>query len=314
VLIGTAAVKGKIILFSADGSGLQQFTARIKFDDPWYCYPGQPFVLTNPGGFRIMGGGMVLLPGYDPRKQKARVIESLNLLKNYTFDERVSFIISVNRWMKREAIHSFLSESAGEIDAVITSLLKKDILKLVGDHIMIKTGYDETVRRITDDVNKHVGLNLKEISDAAGVASDICRLIVQSLLKEGTIIEKESRYFTGSDGALSKGKTKVLELSLAKGGEGIEMDRIAGDAMKLDVKELIKLGLLVSLDGNIVYHRDIYESMKDAIMSLFNSKEKLSVADAKGAVGLSRKYLIPLLNRIERDGMIKRLGDFRIKA
>jgi selenocysteine-specific elongation factor len=314
VLIGTAAVKGKIILLSADMADPQRFPVRIKFEDPWYCYPGQPFVLANPGGFRIVGGGTVLLPGYDHRKLKAGVIQSIGLLRNYAFDERVSFVISVKRWMKREAVHAFFSESGRDIDDAVTSLLKRDSLKLIGDYLMMKAGYDDTVRRVADDVKKHVGLNLKEISDSAGIAPEICRLIVQSLLKDGAIIEKEGRYFAGSDpAALTKEKAKVMEMALAKGGEGIELDRITGNSMKLDVKELIKLGLLVSLDGNIVFHRDVYEKMKNAIMSLFNTKDKLAVTDAKEAVGLSRKYLIPLLNRIERDGLIKRLGDFRVK-
>jgi selenocysteine-specific elongation factor len=315
VLIGTAAVKGKIILLSADMADPQRFPVRIKFEDPWYCYPGQPFVLANPGGFRIVGGGTVLLPGYDHRKLKAGVIQSIGLLRNYAFDERVSFVISVKRWMKREAVHAFFSESGRDIDDAVTSLLKRDSLKLIGDYLMMKAGYDDTVRRVADDVKKHVGLNLKEISDSAGIAPEICRLIVQSLLKDGAIIEKEGRYFAGSDpAALTKEKAKVMEMALAKGGEGIELDRITGNSTKLDVKELIKLGLLVSLDGNIVFHRDVYEKMKNAIMSLFNTKDKLAVTDAKEAVGLSRKYLIPLLNRIERDGFIKRLGDFRIKS
>jgi selenocysteine-specific elongation factor len=314
VLIGTAAVKGKIILLSADMADPQRFPVRIKFEDPWYCYPGQPFVLANPGGFRIVGGGTVLLPGYDHRKLKAGVIQSIGLLRNYAFDERVSFVISVKRWMKREAVHAFFSESGRDIDDAVTSLLKRDSLKLIGDYLMMKAGYDDTVRRVADDVKKHVGLNLKEISDSAGIAPEICRLIVQSLLKDGAIIEKEGRYFAGSDpAALTKEKAKVMEMALAKGGEGIELDRITGNSTKLDVKELIKLGLLVSLDGNIVFHRDVYEKMKNAIMSLFNTKDKLAVTDAKEAVGLSRKYLIPLLNRIERDGLIKRLGDFRVK-
>jgi selenocysteine-specific elongation factor len=49
-------------------------------------------------------------------------------------------------------------------------------------------------------------------------------------------------------------------------------------------------------------------------MGLFETREKISISDAKQITGLSRKYLIPLLNRIERDGLVRRLGDFRIKV
>ncbi len=49
-------------------------------------------------------------------------------------------------------------------------------------------------------------------------------------------------------------------------------------------------------------------------MNLFESKDKITVPEAKEAVDLSRKYILPLLNRIENEGLIKRLGDFRIKV
>ncbi len=49
-------------------------------------------------------------------------------------------------------------------------------------------------------------------------------------------------------------------------------------------------------------------------MSLFDTKDKISIPEVRDVTELSRKYLIPLLNRIETDGLIKRIGDFRIKA
>jgi len=70
----------------------------------------------------------------------------------------------------------------------------------------------------------------------------------------------------------------------------------------------------VSLDGNIIYHRDIYDDMIKKVLVLFDTRDKITVPEAKDAVNLSRKYILPLLNRIESDGLIKRLGDFRIKV
>jgi selenocysteine-specific elongation factor len=49
-------------------------------------------------------------------------------------------------------------------------------------------------------------------------------------------------------------------------------------------------------------------------MDLFDTRDRISVPEAKDATGLSRKYILPLLNRIESDGLIRRVGDFRIKA
>ena len=105
-----------------------------------------------------------------------------------------------------------------------------------------------------------------------------------------------------------------MQEAFKSAGDGLELDKIKDDFLKKDIKDLIKLGFLISLDGNIIYHKDIYNSMRDKIIALFDAKDKITVPEAKDAVGLSRKYILPLLNRIESDGLIKRLGDFRIKV
>jgi selenocysteine-specific elongation factor len=317
VLIGTAAVRGKVIFLQGSAPDGPHFAARIKFDEAWYSYPGQPFVLTSPGGFRIIGGGMVLLPGYDARTQRDLVLEGLALFETYTLEERVAFIIAVKRRMERESVIAFFPEAASEIEAALSSLLKRGVVTSLGDYVMMARLHDDTVKLMAEAITRHVGLNMKEVSDAAGADQDICRLIMPVLLKGGKVSEKEGRYFAGStasDGALSKSRTRVLAALLEKGGDGIELERLSDEAMKRDIRDLIKLGLLVSLDGNLIYHRDVYEKLKTSIMGLFETKDKISIPEAKDAAGLSRKYIIPLINRIERDGIIKRLGDFRVKV
>ncbi len=314
VLIGTAAVRGKIILLAGDRTTSAQFPARIKFEDPWYSYPGQSLILTSPGGFRIIGGGKVLFPAYNPRLHRDRVQESLDLLQSYTLEEYVAFIISVRGWIKQEDLPGIFSEGGEDITRATSSLLEKGVLKKLGDYIMFARIHDEALKRVSEAVNKNVGLNQKELSDTSDTDPDICRLIIAGLVSRGQVAEKEGRFFPGTGVTLSKAKMKLLESVLASGGEGMELDRIKDESMKRDARELIKLGSLVSLDGNILYHRDVYEKMKNAIMSLFTTKDKITVPEAKDAVGLSRKYILPLLNRIERDGLIKRLGDFRIKS
>ncbi|OHD66764.1 MAG: hypothetical protein A2176_11070, partial [Spirochaetes bacterium RBG_13_51_14] len=314
VLIGTAAVRGKIILFNGERSPSQRFAARVKLDEPWFSYPGQPFVMAGPGGFRILGGGMVLLPGYRGRNQRDRVMEGLELFKTYDREERIAFLVSVHRWMKRELLYAMLPESDDRIDAVLSELEKRGVIKILGDYAISAQSHDDVARKIAEAVIQHVGINLKEISDYTGADADMCRLIIAGRVEGGQIYEKEGRFFAGSGAVISDGKKKALDAALKNGVSGIELERIADESMKRDAKELVKLDLLVSLDGNILYHRDIYEELKNKIISLFGSKDKISVPEAKEAVGLSRKFILPLLNRIERDGLIKRLGDFRVKA
>ncbi|RPI94324.1 MAG: hypothetical protein EHM32_06940, partial [Spirochaetales bacterium] len=114
--------------------------------------------------------------------------------------------------------------------------------------------------------------------------------------------------------ALPDEKKAVLDTLRGRGLEGAELDKSADEAEKRNLGDLIRLGFAVSLDGNIVLHREVYDELRRKVMALFNDKDKISIAEAKDATSFSRKYIIPLLNRIEGDGLIKRIGDFRMKA
>lgn len=314
VLIGTAAVRAKIILLAGETTTALDFPGRIKFDEPWYAYPGQPLILTSPGGFRIIGGGRVLFAGYEPRRHRDRVQEGLGLIASHTLDEYIAFTVSVRGHATQDDLDGMLPQDKKEIAATCAALLERGVLKKLGPYLLTAGAHDDALKRVSEAVKSHVGLNQKELSDTSDTDPDICRLIIAGLVSRGQAAEKEGRFFPGTGVILSKAKMKLLESVLASGGEGMELDRLKDESMKRDARELIKLGSLVSLDGNILYHKDVYGKMKNAIMSLFTTKDKITVPEAKDAVGLSRKYILPLLNRIERDGLIKRLGDFRIKS
>jgi selenocysteine-specific elongation factor len=142
-------------------------------------------------------------------------------------------------------------------------------------------------------------------------------VILPSVVKRHRIVEKEGRFFGGDSitvDALPDEKKAVLDTLLGRGIEGAELDRSVDDAEKRHLGDLIRLGFAVSLDGNIVLHREVYEELKRKVMTLFDGKDKIGIAEAKDATSFSRKFIIPLLNRMESDGLIKRIGDFRMKA
>jgi len=315
VLIGTAGEKGRLIRFS-DSGDRSPFTARIKFRRVWYSFPGQPFVIASPGGFRIIGGGMVLLPDYDP-KLRDRMKTGLSLFRSCSAEELAAFIIFTRQWIKKQELYGMLAQSKERIDAMLSSLSGGGAVRIIGEHIIAGDAYNNAMGAIVRTVKDHQGLNAREVSDNAGIDDEVCRLMMPLVQESHPVAAREGRYFWGegrADEGLSEGKRNILEEALKAGGGGIDIGKTPKESTKRDVRELISLGLLVSLDGTIAYHSSVYEDFRKRIMGLFETREKISISDAKQITGLSRKYLIPLLNRIERDGLVRRLGDFRIKV
>ncbi len=317
ILIGTTSLKGKLILFSDDAKDTDVFTARIKFDRGWYFYPGQPFIITNPGGYKIIGGGSILMCLDRSVADRRLLRQSLQLFRNYGKEEIIHYMISVRRYAGHAAVIGVFPESEKAINQIVDSLRAQKQIVQVDAFLVEAEFYAAVCALLAKVIAENVGLNLREISDRIGIDAEFCRVLVPIVMERHRIVEKDGRYFAGDAitlDTLSPDRKKTLDVAAQRGKDGLELDKISDEAMKRNARELIKLGFIVSLDGNMLLHRDIYEELKARIMALFEGRDKITIGDAKDATELSRKYIIPLLNRIEGDGLIKRIGDFRIKA
>jgi selenocysteine-specific elongation factor len=56
----------------------------------------------------------------------------------------------------------------------------------------------------------------------------------------------------------------------------------------------------------------VYHRLVDSILAGKKPGDRFGVPEAKAATGYSRKYALPFLNRMERDGWLKRDGDDRV--
>jgi len=317
ILAGTDSVNAKLIMFHEQESYDGDVLVRLRFDAKTNFYPGESFILTTPGGYRIIGGGTVIVPRYIPSEHKKNFKNLHKALKTDNTGEIVLFNIAVNGSANKERIFSSLPGSKKSIERIISELESEKKILILGDIIFYPEYYQAAASAIKSTLKSLLGPNMKEISDRSGVNFEICALLMKGIQKEETLIEKDGRYFTVesvTEDTLPESKKKILEMIKKNAGDGIELDKIRDDIQKKEIGDLIKLNFLVSLDGNIIYHKQVYEKMKKSILELFDTRDKVTVSDAKDAVDLSRKYIIPLLNRIENEGLIKRLGDFRMKV
>ena len=84
---------------------------------------------------------------------------------------------------------------------------------------------------------------------------------------------------------------------------------------------LVEGGVLVTTGQNarsrssgagIAFHRDAIEEAKRRLGQQFPSPQPFSASEAKTALGISRKYAIPLLEHLDSIGFTRRSGDRRI--
>ncbi|PSW17987.1 selenocysteine-specific translation elongation factor, partial [Photobacterium swingsii] len=98
---------------------------------------------------------------------------------------------------------------------------------------------------------------------------------------------------------------------VAAGKQGYEADKEKIPGAQKELRNLVRLGFAVPMEGKIFYEKSLYEELIQDLLAGRNENERFTIAEARERTGLSRKYLIPVLNRLEADGWIKRVENDR---
>jgi selenocysteine-specific elongation factor len=121
---------------------------------------------------------------------------------------------------------------------------------------------------------------------------------------------------------LSAGEAEARELLVAAaraaGVAGVELPALAERSGK-DVKlvervarVLVAERVLDRVGTALLVHRDHLESIKSRVRERWRAGEKIEVGAFKDLTGLSRKYVIPLLEYLDRERVTRRAGNDRI--
>lgn len=76
---------------------------------------------------------------------------------------------------------------------------------------------------------------------------------------------------------------------------------------------LVRERVLLKIGGDVVLHRDAVHGLTRLLADYkIKRGERLAIADFKELTGVSRKFAIPLLEYLDRSGVTRRVGDYRV--
>ena len=84
------------------------------------------------------------------------------------------------------------------------------------------------------------------------------------------------------------------------------------DVDPAEIRELVRRGELVQLDGVVFAASAIEEAARVVARLLAASPDGITVAEARDGWGTTRKFAIPLITRLDDTGVTRRRGDLRI--
>jgi selenocysteine-specific elongation factor len=147
---------------------------------------------------------------------------------------------------------------------------------------------------------------------AAVADGTVCRLALDRLLRDGTVVHR------GAVLGLAKRGARITEAEMAT-LEGLEARfRDAGleppppdnaDARLLRL--LVDGGALVRLPDGQLMHRDAIARARDVALQLFRQAPAFTTMEFRDALGVSRKYAVPLLDYFDAHKVTVRNGNRR---
>jgi selenocysteine-specific elongation factor len=270
---------------------------RARCEEAAALFWNQPCLLIRHGGSEILGGARVVWGGPLDRRLRAPLGLALEPLPYPMRPEdlgpvRLAVLGRVRRGEIGEPSPPAVARDDWLFHPEALDRLEKEILRLAG---------------------QPGGVQRSELSGKLGVEAEALAPVLEALRVQGRLVARGGLLFPPADPhrTLSPLARRLLEDLLRAGTEGLEPQKLKVAGAQKELATLARTGLAVSLDGAIYYAAETYALLARAILAGRAAGELLELAQAKKASGLSRKYLIPLLNRMELDGYVKREGDAR---
>ncbi|QJA05700.1 selenocysteine-specific translation elongation factor [Thermosulfurimonas marina] len=337
--LGTAELMAEVVLFGKDKlEPGRRDVAQLRLAEPVVCLRGDRFVIRAGSPLVTVGGGRVLNPLAHRRKRtKPWEREELEGLAAAGPEETLRYHLQRAgiSGLKTSTLRPRLPAYGPQWEALVRKF-SSALVRVPGegeDLWLLRERFEAFKEEILTALRKFherfplkPGLGREELR--ARVSSSAhprtFELALSDLLSEGRVVaEKEYLRLAEHRPVLpeeAEALKREIEKIFLKGGftppepdEALsrfrEKPRLALDMFQVLVQE----GTLVRLSEKLYFHRKILERAKELVRKHFETHPELSVADFREMTGgASRKYLIPLLEYLDREKITLRVGDKRV--
>jgi selenocysteine-specific elongation factor len=338
---GTSEVMARMILLDRDElvPG-EECCAQLVLETPLAVVAGDRFVIRSCSPVTTIGGGLIVDPL--PAKHKrssAAVLREFGILAGGEDEERMAVILGRagiggivenllvvrtgirSRELRRRLEGMFSAKRAVLVDREEMRVLSHPVYEAFQADILGELrGYHER-NPLREGLSREELRTTLERGD--GVGQKIFTMALRELEKRGEIIaEKEMIRLTGHSVHL-KGEMEELreELSRVYRDAGLApptvrevLERFSD--RKKEISSLIQVmtreGLLVRVSEELNFHRDVLAKLREDYRQLLVRDVQATPASFKELTGLSRKFIIPLMEYFDMTKLTMRADDHRI--
>ena len=335
----TYEVPAKVILLDRDTlkPGESCFV-QLRLARPVLLLPGDPFVVRTYSPQATLGGGRVLDPA--PPRRRRRSAEALELLvavESGSDQERIRLLVesSLYSGLSLEDMLNRSGMSGKRIDAALGPLLSGGaVLQAVKEPRIFlgREAFAELKQLLGEELRGYLaenpmqeGIGKEELKSRIPKRSDprFFGPLLASMEKEGTALsDRDIVRLPGRKAGVTQdqaGLQSTLEEALKKGwGEPPTIKELC-DLLNCTEKQLLdhanllcREGRAAKVKGDVFYAPGALAEIREKLVAYLREKKEITPPEFRELTGLSRKFMIPLLEFFDQEKLTIRLGDKRV--
>ncbi len=335
----TYEVPAQVILLDRDllKPGETAFV-QLRLKAPVLLLPGDPFVVRAYSPQATVGGGRVLDPAPPRRRRRSdTALALLAALNEGTDEERVRLLVAEGLFsgISQEDIILRSGLPRKRVEAALTPLLsagevvlatREPRIFLSGEAFAgLKESLLSAIEGYLRDNPMKEGMGKEELKGRLPRRSDprFFGPLLLALEKGGKMaIDRDlvrlPCFKRAVDTDQAGLQTKIADL-LKRGGIEPPTTRELGESLQLGEKELsghlnllVRDGRAIKVAGDLYYAPEPLAEIREKLVARLREKGEIIPAEFREATGLSRKFMIPLLEYFDREKVTIRVGDKRV--
>jgi selenocysteine-specific elongation factor len=335
----TYEVPAKVILFDRDTlQPGESAYVQLRLARPVLLLPGDPFVLRTYSPQATLGGGTVLDPAPPRRRRRsAEALELLGAVESGADQERIRLLvessllsgISVQEMVNRSGM------SGKRIEAALAPLLSTGAVIQVVKEPRIFLGRDAFAslkQRLSGELKEYLdenpmqeGIGKEELKSRIPKRSDprFFGPVLAAMEKDGLAqSDREIVRLPGRKAGVTRDKAELhgmLEQALQKGWMEAPTVKELCDLLGCSEKELLDHANLLAREGkaakikpDVFYAPGAVAEIKEKLVTHLKENGDITPPQFRDLTGLSRKFMIPLLEYFDQEKVTMRVGDKRV--
>ncbi|MEH7109243.1 selenocysteine-specific translation elongation factor [Bacillus sp. JJ1764] len=327
--IGTAEVMGRIVFFDRNEIKEEngEILCQLRLEEEILTKRGDRFIIRRPSPTETIGGGWVI----DPRGNKYRfgnqTIDELEKKKVGSPKERITAALMEARSLP---LHELIKRTALDEETLTEHLQDSSFVFYNGKEFTLQIMIDsieEDIYDLIQDFHKKypmkIGLNKAELlqSMQKRFPKSLVEFVVEKGISNDIFNRREqfvslAEFYPHVPKNWAKRVDNLLE-ELTKDGYKVRYVKdyfaTAGipDHLTVELRRFLEdQNLIVMLDDQFAYAESVFQNAVNKLRE--HTGTEFEVGEAKEILNLSRKYMIPFLERLDAIGLTKRVENKRV--